>query len=82
MRVISEYSDTEAGQEVQVYVGVAFTSAGRQDEEMDTRIGKACIVIRALHNSVVMKREWSKKTKLSIFKTVFFQSSPMVINLG
>ena len=53
------------------YLGVAFTSDGRQDEELNTRIGKASAVMRALHNSVVMKRELSKKAKLSIFKAVF-----------
>ena len=53
------------------YLGVAFTSDGRQDEELDTRIGKASAVMRALHDSVVMKRELSKKAKLSIFKAVF-----------
>ena len=53
------------------YLGVAFTSDGRQDEELDTRIGKARAVMRALHDSVVMKRELSKKAKLSIFKAVF-----------
>ena len=53
------------------YLGVAFTSHGRQDEELDTRIGKASAVMRALHYSVVMKRELSKKAKLSIFKAVF-----------
>ena len=53
------------------YLGVAFTSDGRQDKELDTRIGKANAVIRALHYSVVLKRELSKKAKLSIFKTVF-----------
>ena len=53
------------------YLGVAFTSDGRQDEELDTRIGKASAVMRALHYSVVMKRELSKKAKLSIFKAVF-----------
>ena len=51
-------------------LGVAFTSDGRQDEELDTRIGKASAVMRALHYSVVMKRELSKKAKLSIFKAV------------
>ena len=40
-------------------------------EELDTQIGKASAVIRALHYSVVMKRELAKKAKLSIFKTVF-----------
>ena len=36
-----------------------------------TRIGKARAAMRALHYSVVMKRELSKKAKLSIFKAVF-----------
>ena len=53
------------------YLGVAFTSDGRQDKELDSWIGKASAVMRALHNSVVMKRELSKKAKLSIFKAVF-----------
>ena len=53
------------------YLGVAFTSDGRQDEELDTQIGKASAVMRALHYSVVMKRELSKKAKLSFFKAVF-----------
>ena len=53
------------------YLGVAFTSDGRQDEELDTGIGKASAVMRALHYSVVTKRELSKKAKLSIFKAVF-----------
>ena len=53
------------------YLGVAFTGDGRQDKELDTRIGKASAVMRALHYSVVMKRELSKKAKLSIFETFF-----------
>ena len=53
------------------YLGVAFTSDERQGEELDTRIGMASAVMRALHYSVVMKRELSKKAKLSIFKTFF-----------
>ena len=43
------------------YFGVAFTSDGRQDEELDTRTGKASELMLALHYSVVMKRELSKK---------------------
>ena len=39
------------------YLGVAFTSDGGQDEELDTRMGKASAVMRALHYLVVMKRE-------------------------
>ena len=53
------------------YLGVAFTSDGRQDKELDTLTGKASAVMRALHYSVVMKRELSKMAKLSIFKAVF-----------
>ena len=53
------------------YLGVALPSDGKQDEELDTRISKVSAVMRALHYSVVMKRELSKKSKLSIFKTVF-----------
>ena len=53
------------------YLGVAFTSDGRQDEELDTRVGKASAVMQALHCSVVMKRELLKKAKLLIFKAVF-----------
>ena len=53
------------------YLGIAFTSDGRQDKELDTRMGKANAEMRAWHNSVVMKRGLPKKAKLSIFKTVF-----------
>ena len=53
------------------YLGVAFTSDVKQNEELDTRVGKASAVMRALHYSVVMKRELSKKAKLLIFQTVF-----------
>ena len=52
-------------------LGVAFTSDGRQDEELNTRIGKASTVMPALHYSVVTKRDLSKKANLSVFKTVF-----------
>ena len=53
------------------YLGVALASDGTQDEELDTQIGKVNAVMRALHYSVVRKREVSKKAKLSIFKTAF-----------
>ena len=53
------------------YVGVTFTKDGRQDKELDSGIGKASAVMRALHYSVVIKRELSKKRKLSIFKAGF-----------
>ena len=53
------------------YFGAAFTSDKRQDKELDTHIGNASAVMRALLYSVVMKRELSKKAKLAIFKTFF-----------
>ena len=37
----------------------------------NTWVSKASAVMRALHYSVVMKQESSKKAKLSICKTVF-----------
>ena len=53
------------------YLGIAFTSDGRQDQELDTRISKASAVMRALHYSVVMKRELSKRQKNRNFRSSF-----------
>ena len=53
------------------YLGVTFTSDGRQDNKLDTRIGKASAVIRQLCQSVVLKRKLCTKAKLSVFKSVF-----------
>jgi len=53
------------------YLGVVFTSDGRQSKEIDTRIGKASAVLRELDRSVVTKWELSNTAKLSIFKSVF-----------
>ena len=52
-------------------MGLRSTSDGRQNEELDTQIGKTNTIMRALHYSVVMKRGLSKKAKPSIFITVF-----------
>jgi len=60
------------------YRGVVFTSDGRQDEELDTRMGKATAVMRALQNSVVMKQELSKKQSSQFSKQFSSPSSPMV----
>ena len=67
MRVASEWSDTKAVK----FLGVVYTSDGKQNDELDTRIGKDSAVMRALHYSVVIKRELSKKAKLSLFETIF-----------
>ena len=52
MCVANEWRESEAGSEVQrlsIILGVAFMSDGRQDQELDSRIGKASAVMRALH---------------------------------
>jgi len=46
-------------------------SDGRQNNETDTRIGKADAVLRAFYRSVVTKWELSNSAKLSVFKSVF-----------
>ena len=43
------------------YLSVAFTSDGRQDEELDVRSGKESAVMRASHHSVVLKRSNGKR---------------------
>ena len=53
------------------YVGVSFTSDGRQNSELDIRIGKTSAVMHQLHRSVVLKRELCTKAKLSIFRSVY-----------
>ena len=53
------------------YLGVTFSSDGRQDNELDTRIGKASAVMRQLYQSVVLKPELCTKAKLSLFRSVF-----------
>ena len=46
------------------YVGVAFTSDGRQNKELGIPIGKTIAIIKALHYSVVMKQFSSCETKM------------------
>ncbi|TWW73387.1 hypothetical protein D4764_15G0007810 [Takifugu flavidus] len=53
------------------YLGVLFTSEGRMEREIDRRIGAASAVMRTLHRSVVVKRELSRKAKLSIYRSIF-----------
>ena len=53
------------------YLGVLFTSDGRMEREIDRPIGAASAVMRTLHGSVVVKRELSRKAKLSIYQSIF-----------
>uniref|UniRef100_A0AAV2MQG6 ribonuclease H n=1 Tax=Knipowitschia caucasica TaxID=637954 RepID=A0AAV2MQG6_KNICA len=56
------------------YLGVLFTSEGRMEREIDRRIGAACAVMRSLYRTVVVKRELSRKAKLSIYRSIFVPS--------
>ena len=64
------------------YLEVVFTSDRRHDEELDIRISKAIEIKRALHYSVVVRRELSKKA----FETVLVPSHLlylcMVVKIG
>ena len=51
-------------------LGVSFTSDGRQNSELDIRIGKASAVMRQLHRSVILKWELCTKAKLFSFRSV------------
>ena len=53
------------------YLGVTFSSDGRQDNRLDTRIGKANAVMRQFCRSIVLKRELCTKVKLSVFRSIF-----------
>ena len=53
------------------YLGVVFTSDGSRNKGIDTRIGNANPFLRELYCSMVMNRELSETTKLSVFKLVF-----------
>ncbi|KAK0135351.1 putative uncharacterized transposon-derived protein F52C9.6 [Merluccius polli] len=53
------------------YLGVLFTSEGRIEREIDRRIGAAPAVMWTLHGSVVVKRELSRKAKLSIYQSIY-----------
>ncbi|KAK3525927.1 hypothetical protein QTP70_010995 [Hemibagrus guttatus] len=53
------------------YLGVLFTSEGRMDCEIDRRIGAAAAVMRSMYQSVVVKKELSRKAKLSIYQSIY-----------
>ncbi len=53
------------------YLGVLFTSEGRMEREIDRRIGAASAVMRSMYQSVVVKKELSRKAKLSIYRSIY-----------
>ena len=81
MLFATEWSDTETSIPVQVF-GVAFTTDARHDEELDILIGKAIAIKRALHYSVVVIRELSKKSKALNFWNSLSRFSPTVSLYG
>ncbi|TWW73213.1 hypothetical protein D4764_15G0006070 [Takifugu flavidus] len=65
------------------YLGILFTSEGRMERGIDRRIGAASAVMRALNQSVMVKKELSRKANRSRFTgRSTSQSSPMAINAG
>ncbi|KAK3542716.1 hypothetical protein QTP70_000099 [Hemibagrus guttatus] len=53
------------------YLGVLFTSEGRMDREIDRWSGAATAVMRSMYWSVVVKKELSRKAKLSIYQSIY-----------
>uniref|UniRef100_A0A672FD98 Reverse transcriptase domain-containing protein n=1 Tax=Salarias fasciatus TaxID=181472 RepID=A0A672FD98_SALFA len=53
------------------YLGVLFTSGGQMEREIDRRIGAAAAVMQSLYRSVVVKKELSRKAKLSIYRSIY-----------
>ncbi|KAK3532712.1 hypothetical protein QTP86_028082, partial [Hemibagrus guttatus] len=53
------------------YLGVLFTSEGRMDHEIDSWIGAAAAVMQSMYRSVVVKKELSRKAKLSIYQSIY-----------
>ncbi|KAI3367396.1 hypothetical protein L3Q82_026250 [Scortum barcoo] len=58
------------------YLGVLFTSEGKIEREIDRRIGAASAVMRSVYRTVVVKKELSRKAKLSIDLPVNLRSHP------
>ena len=79
MRVASEWSDKNQVKSFK-YLGVTFTSDGRQDEELDTRIGKASTVHFALFGWHEMRIV--EKGKALNFQNSFSLHESWVMNLG
>ncbi|TWW66932.1 hypothetical protein D4764_20G0009640 [Takifugu flavidus] len=53
------------------YLRILFTSKGRMEREIDRRIGATSAVMRALNQSVMVKKELSRKAKLSIYQSIY-----------
>ncbi len=61
------------------YLLVLFTSEGRMEREIDRRIGA---VMRSMYRSVVVKKELSRKAKLSIYRSIYVPTLTYVMSFG
>jgi len=62
---------TSIGGDVQVPRGGIYLWRKGELQEIDTRIGKANVVLRELYCSVLTEPELSNTPKLSVFKSIF-----------
>ncbi|KAI3369679.1 hypothetical protein L3Q82_024522 [Scortum barcoo] len=62
------------------YLGVLFTSEGKMEREIDRRIGAASAVMRSVYQIVVVKKELSRKAKLSIYWSIYAPTLTKVMN--
>ncbi|KAI3352513.1 hypothetical protein L3Q82_005198 [Scortum barcoo] len=54
------------------YLGVLFTSEGKMEREIDRRIGAAVrSYAQSVYRTVVVKKELSRKAKLSIYRSIY-----------
>ena len=53
------------------YLGVTFSSDGKQDNELDTHIGKANVVMHQLYQISRTEMRAVYEGKLSVFRSVF-----------
>jgi len=59
------------------YLRVLFTSEGKTKRKIDRRIGAAAVGTQALHQTVLVRRELSRKAKLPIYRSVPIRPSPI-----
>ena len=56
------------------YLGFTFTSDGKTDTEIDSRIGKSSSILRELYRTIIAKKELSNSAKLAVFRSVYVPS--------
>lgn len=56
------------------HLRIMFMGEGRMEQSLDRQIGAVSAVMWILYQSVVLKREWSLKVKLSIYQSIYIQT--------